>query len=105
MYLLFTSLAIVAIAVLTFSINRHRNLRIINEGERIFGLALANLREKGHLELAHLEERKLVDPSYANKLFLNTGKSHALSKGLGSNFATERYAEHVACSLIVKNTK
>jgi hypothetical protein len=105
MEFLYIALAIIAIVVFRIAIKTHKKLKSINEGESLVNLTLASLRERGHSKLAAVEESKLIDKSYANKVFLNAGRSYALLKGVGSNFATERYAEHMAVSLIVQNAE
>jgi hypothetical protein len=102
---LYIALGIIAVVVFRIAIKTHKNLKSIIEGEKLVNLKLTSLRAKGHSKLAEVEESKLVDKSYANKVFLNAGRSYALLKGVGSNFATERYAEHMAVSLIVKNAE
>ena len=96
---------IIAVVVFGIAIKRHKNLKNINEGENLVNLTLASLREKGYAKLAETEESKLVDKFYANEMYLNTGRSYAHIKRLGTIFATERYAEHMAVSLIVQNAK
>jgi hypothetical protein len=105
MEFLYIALGIIAVVVFRIAVKTHKNLKSITEGEKLVNLKLASLREKGHSKLAEVEERKLVDKSYANEVYLNTGRSYALITGFGSNSATERYAEHMALSLIVKNSK
>ena len=95
----------IAVVVFRSAIKTHNNLKSISKGENLINLTLDSLREKGHSKLAEMEERKLVDKSYANGVYLNTGRSYAHLKELGTNFATERYAEHMAVSLIVKNAE
>ena len=96
MVIWYIALGILAAAILRITFKTRSNLKAIEEGKNLTKLALADLRAKGRIDLADMEASKLADKSYANAVYLTTGRGYSS----GSTSSRDRYAGHMADSLI-----
>jgi hypothetical protein len=100
MVILYIVLGMLAVVILRIALRTRINRKAINEGENLIQLALASMATRGYETFAKMEGVKLENPSFANDMYLITGKSYLHAKELGSNSSPERYAEKVATTLI-----
>jgi hypothetical protein len=100
MGIVYVVLGAVAVIVVRAAFRTFKNLKTINHGEEFIRMTIMGLGEKGHADLADIEESKLTDASFANDAYLTVvGKGYS-----GHHRSKENFASASAVAIFAGNS-